>query len=175
MADECCGIIPPMKSRYLSAVALALLAAACGSQPQPPAASSSTPAQAPAPAPPPKVRVYVTNEWSGDLTVINADTQEAIGTYKLGKRPRGIQASPDGKSLYVALSGSPPAPPGVDEKTLPPPDRAADGIGEIDADTYQVKRIIHAGNDPEQLAISGDGKFMYVANEDAAQTSVVDV
>src|SRR5207253_3604320 len=110
-----------------------------------------------------------------DLTVINADTQTTIGTFKLGKRPRGIQASPDGKSLYVALSGSPPAPPGVDEKTLPPPDRTADGIGEIDADTYQVKRIIHAGNDPEQLAISADGRRLFVANEDAATASVVDV
>src|SRR5262249_2173645 len=56
-----------------------------------------------------------------------------------------------------------------------PPDRASDGIGEIDADTYQVKRIIHAGNDPEQLAISADGTRLYVANEDAATASVVDV
>src|SRR5262245_38960995 len=162
---------------HVFVVALAAVAAACGTPEPAKPAQGAAPAAAPAapPSSPPKARAYVTNEWSGDLTVINADTQTAIGTYKLGKRPRGIQPSPDGKSLYVALSGSPPAPPGVDEKTLPPPDRAADGIGEIDADTYQVKRIIHAGNDPEQLAISGDGKFMYVANEDAAQTSVVDV
>src|SRR5581483_10585185 len=176
MRHGCCGIIPPMKSRYQSALALAAVAAACGGgSPQAqPTATAQAPAAAPAPAPP-KVRVYVTNEWSGDLTVINGDTQEAIGTYNLGKRPRGIQASPDGKSLYVALSGSPPAPPGVDEKTLPPPDRSADGIGEIDADTYKVKRILHTGTDPEQLAISDDGKRLYVANEDAGQASVVDV
>ena len=31
--------------------------------------------------------------------------------------------------LYVALSGSPIAPPGVDEDTLPPADKTADGIG----------------------------------------------
>src|SRR5437868_7481327 len=168
-----------MRTHHLSALAVAgVLAAGCGSQEPAKPASNAAPAAAPAPAAPaapPKLRVYVTNEWSGDLTVIDAETQTAIGTYKLGKRPRGIQASPDGKSLYVALSGSPPAPPGVDEKTLPPPDRAADGIGEIDADTYQVKRIIHAGNDPEQLAVSTDGARLYVANEDAAQTSVVDV
>jgi len=165
-----------MKSRYPFAIAVAAaLTAACGgSQPHPPAATGAAPASAPA-ATPPRVRVYVTNEWSGDLTVINGDTQEAIGTYKLGKRPRGIQASPDGKSLYVALSGSPPAPPGVDEKSLPPPDRSADGIGEIDADTYTVKRILHTGTDPEQLAISDDGTRLYVANEDAATASIVDV
>ena len=45
----------------------------------------------------------------------------------------------------------------------------------MDADTYKVKRVIHAGNDPEQLAISADGKRLYIANEDAAQVSVVDV
>src|SRR5437764_8655529 len=165
-----------MRTHHLSALALAgALAASCGSQEPARPAPNAAPAAPAAAAPAPRVRVYVTNEWSGDLTVINADTQAVIGTYKLGKRPRGIQASPDGKSLYVALSGSPPAPPGVDEKTLPPPDRTADGIGEIDADTYQVKRIIHAGNDPEQLAVSDDGKRLYVANEDAAQASVVDL
>ena len=81
-----------MSSRYrlqlAGAVAVSVAVAACGKGEAPPPAA--TPAPAPvAPAPPPKVRVYVTNEWSGDLTVINADTQDAIGTYKLGKRPRG--------------------------------------------------------------------------------------
>src|SRR3989440_8234911 len=103
---------------------------------------------------------------SGDLTVINGESQMVIGTYKLGKRPRGIKASPDGKSLYVALSGSPNAGPGVDPKTLPPPDRTADGIGEVDTTTYKVKRVIHAGADPEQLDVSADGTRLYVANED---------
>ena len=65
--------------------------------------------------------------------------------------------------------------PGPIESKLPPPDRSADGIGEVDADTYKVRRVIHAGNDPEQLDISADGKRLYVANEDAAQVSVVDL
>ena len=50
----------------------------------------------------------------------------------LGKRPRGIHASPDKKTIYVALSGSPIAGPGVDESTLPPADKTADGIGVFD-------------------------------------------
>src|SRR6476660_2729872 len=166
-----------MRTHHLLSIAAAAgFAVACGSPDAGKPPQSAAPAAAPAPpAAPPKVRVYVTNEWSGDLTVINADTQTAIGTYKLGKRPRGIQASPDGKSLYVALSGSPPAGPGVDPKTLPPPDRNADGVGEVDADTYKLKRIIHAGADPEQLAISADGTRLYVANEDTETLSVVDL
>src|SRR5437773_2039383 len=137
-------------------------------------ACNSAPSEPPA-APPPAVRVYVTNEASGDISVIDPATQTVVATIKVGKRPRGLVISPDGKRLYVALSGSPNAGPGVDPKTLPPPDRASDGIGEIDADTYQVRRIIHAGNDPEQLAVSNDGTRLYVANEDAATASVVDL
>ena len=148
---------PLSLSVTVCAIAVCALAVACGQNaPKPEPAATATPAPA-APPPIPPVRVFVTNETSGDLTVIDAATQTVITTAPLGKRPRGIQPSPDGKSLYVALSGSPPAPPGIDESKLPPPDRTADGIGEIDADTYKVKRIIHAGNDPEQLAVSADG------------------
>src|SRR6185295_12624563 len=169
-------ISPHRSCLALAAAAACAIAAGCGPnppKPEPPAATAA-PAAAPAAAVP-AVRVFVTNETSGDLTVIDAATQAVVATAPLGKRPRGIQVSPDRKSLYVALSGSPPAPPGTDERTLPPPDRSADGIGEVDADTYKLKRVIHAGNDPEQLAISADGARLYVANEDAAQVSVVDV
>src|SRR5438876_1218075 len=153
-------------------VMVAAAAGACGREPaKPEPAAAPLPAAAPIPA----VRVFVTNESSGDLTVIDASTQAVVATAPLGKRPRGIKVSPDRKSLYVALSGSPNAGPGVDPKTLPPPDRTADGIGEVDAATYKVKRVIHAGNDPEQLDISADGRRLYVANEDAAQVSIVDV
>src|ERR1700689_3871917 len=74
-------------------------------------------------------RLYITNEVSGDFSVIDSTTFEVIATVPLGKRPRGIHPSPDGKTIYVALSGSPPAGPGVDERTLPPPGKRADAIG----------------------------------------------
>jgi YVTN family beta-propeller protein len=159
------------------AASAVLPAVGCGSGTSGGDAPAATPAPATPAAPPapPAVRVFVTNEASGDLSVIDAATQTVIATAPLGKRPRGIKASPDGKTLYVALSGSPNAGPGVDPKTLPPPDRSADGIGEVDATTYKVRRVIHAGADPEQLDVSADGKRLYVANEDAAQVSVVDL
>jgi len=121
------------------------------------------------------VRLFVTNEMSGDLTEIDAATETVVRTVPLGKRPRGIKISPDQKSLYVAMTGSPNAGPGVDPATLPPPDRSADGIGEVDAATLRVKRIIPAGADPEQLDISADGTRLYVACEDTATVSAVDV
>src|SRR5262249_44611971 len=177
MAHLCCAIIAAMTFRHRWLLMTPLLVSlSCNTTKVAEAPAATPPAAAPA-APPaiPPLRVFVTNESSGDLTVIDAATQAVIATAPLGKRPRGIQPSPDGKSLFVALSGSPSAPPGVDEKTLPPPDRSADGIGEIDADTYKVKRVMHAGNDPEQLAVSADGTRLYVANEDAAQVSIVDL
>ncbi|HWW88197.1 MAG TPA: hypothetical protein VNZ26_31585, partial [Vicinamibacterales bacterium] len=125
---------------------LLLLAAACG--------QSEAPAKAPAPAassaPPPSIKLpevglYVTNELSGDLTVIDATTLTQVASIPLGKRPRGIAASPDGTRLYVALTGSPNAGPGVDEKTLPPPDRSADGIGVVDLQQAKLLKVMTSG------------------------------
>jgi YVTN family beta-propeller protein len=56
---------------------------------------------------------------SGDMTVIDGQTHEVIATVPLGKRPRGIQLSPDGTKLFVALSGSPVAGPEEDDENLP--------------------------------------------------------
>ena len=54
-----------------------------------------------------ELRVFVTNEKSDDVTVIAAATGDVLKTIAVGKRPRGIQVSPDHKRVYVALSGSP--------------------------------------------------------------------
>ena len=71
--------------------------------------STEQPAPAAAPAPAaPSVPIgsagtlYVTNEISGDLSVVDVANQEVIATIKLGKRPRGLRPSPDGSLLYVA-------------------------------------------------------------------------
>src|SRR3954452_1448179 len=121
----------------------------------------------------PSYKVYVTNEASGDLTIIDPDKKEGI-TVPLGKRARGLHPSADGKLLYVALSGSPLAPPGIDESTLPPPDKSADGIGVFDIAQNKMLRKVPGGSDPEQFAISKDGKTLYVSNEDAGGLSFVD-
>ena len=52
-------------------------------------------------------RIYVSNEKSGDVTVIDGGDNRVLGTIPVGKRPRGIHAGPDGKTVYVALSGTP--------------------------------------------------------------------
>src|SRR5213075_97327 len=131
----------------LASIVAAALCAACSSPRQP--------------------RLYVTNERAGTLSVVDPEKQAVLTTIPLGKRPRGLRPSPDGTRLYVALSGSPIAGPGVDESTLPPPDKSADGIGIVDIATGKVIKMLHGGSDPESLAISSDGMKVYASNEDA--------
>src|SRR5450759_791178 len=121
----------------------------------------------------PSYRVYISNEASGDLTVIDPAKMVAMATVAIGKRARGIHSSADGKQIFVALTGSPFAPPGVDESTLPPPDKSADGIGIFDVAQNKFLRKVPGGSDPEQFAIGKDG-LLYVSNEDAAGLSFVD-
>ena len=93
----------------------------------------------------------------------------------LGKRPRGVRVSPDGTKLFVALSGSPIAGPGVDESKLPPADKTADGIGIFDIAQRKIIAVLHGGSDPEQTAISKDGSKVYASNEDTGELSIIDV
>jgi len=119
------------------------------------------------------VTVYVTNEISGDMSVIDDASGKVVATVPLGKRPRGLDASKDGRFIYVALSGSPMGGPNVDESKLPPPDRRADGIGQFDALRHRLVKVLEGGTDPEQVAVGANGRFLYVANEDAARVSVL--
>jgi YVTN family beta-propeller protein len=138
----------------------------------------------------PSYQVYVTNERSGDVTVINGADFSVAATLPVGKRPRGIHVSPDGKTVYVALSGTPiEAPPQIDAHGNPvfakkPPqdddddanaDKSADGIGLIDVSTRTMRGKLNAGSDPEEFALSKDGKHIYISNEDVKTASVINI
>src|ERR1700737_5086397 len=134
------------RNLILLATALSVLSIGCKTKPASVAVQESE-AESTAP------RIYVTNEVSGYLTVIDSGTFKVVATVPLGKRPRGIHPSPDGKTLYVALSGSPIAGPDVDESTLPPPDKSADGIGVFDVKQNKLVRSIHGGAEPENFGL----------------------
>src|SRR5947208_3756831 len=118
--------------------------------------------------------VFVSNERSGDVSVIDGATDDVVATFKVGKRPRGIHGTPDGTRVFVTLSGSPRVAPGVDENRAPA-DKSTDGLGVIDPVTRKLIDRWHVGSDPEQFAISKDGKFAFIANEDDATASIVDL
>src|SRR5207245_7269567 len=118
--------------------------------------------------------VYVSNERSGDISVIDGATDSVVATFKAGKRPRGIHATPNGRRVFVTLSGSPRMAPGLDENRASA-DKTADGLGVIDPAARKLIDRWHVGSDPEQFAISKDGKFAFIANEDDASASIIDL
>src|SRR4051812_26365024 len=120
-------------------------------------------------------RLYVSAEDGGDIVVVDPAAGSVVGRIAVGKRPRGMRLSPDGKTLYVALSGSPRGGPGVDESKLPPGDRTADGVGAVELASGKLVRTYKSGQDPESLDVSRDGKKLFVSNEETAEVSVVDV
>jgi YVTN family beta-propeller protein len=134
-------------------------------------------------------QVYVTNEKSGDVTVIEGGDFSVAATIPVGKRPRGIHVSPNGKTVYVALSGTPiEAPPQIDAQGNPvfekkkgkddddaKADKAADGIGVLDVATKKLTGKLKAGSDPEEFAISKDGRHIYISNEDTKTASVISI
>lgn len=132
--------------------------------------------------------VFVTDEHSGQITVIDGTTHKVTTMFPVGKRPRGIQASPDHKTLFVAVSGTPiSGPPQLDAKGNPifkkdddddddkKADKSADGIALIDVQQKKFLRKIKVGSDPEQLALSADGSHLFVSNEDVGTASAVDI
>jgi YVTN family beta-propeller protein len=138
-------------------------------------------------------QIFVTNEKSGDVTVINGADFTVAATIPVGKRPRGIQVSPDGKTVYVALSGTPvKAPPQLDASGNPVfkkgsqagkddddddanTDKSADGIGVIDVASKKLTHKLNAGSDPEEFALSKNGRQLYISNEDVKTASVIDI
>jgi YVTN family beta-propeller protein len=110
----------------------------------------------------------------------------------VGKRPRGIHTSPDGKNVYVALSGTPiEGPPQLDANGNPvfarahedkdsddesdTADKSADGIGIVDTQKHKLIRKLSAGSDPEEFALSKDGRQIYASNEDVKTASVISI
>lgn len=138
-----------------------------------------------------RYELFVSNEKSGDLTVIDGNTLQAVATIPVGKRPRGIHASPDGRTVYVALSGTPiEGPPKLDAAGNPifkrggddddddskvKADKSADGIGVVDVAQRKLIEKLSVGSDPEEFALSADGRRLYVSNEDYKAATVVDI
>ena len=122
-------------------------------------------------------RAYVSNEDGHTVSVVDTERAEVIATISVGKRPRGMKLTRDGSRLFVALSGLPKCPPSVPDEECAKLERdlKADGVAVIDTASNKVIKVLQAGSDPEQFALSPDGKRLYVANEDVALASVVEV
>ncbi|MEW6163122.1 MAG: DUF4382 domain-containing protein [Nitrospirota bacterium] len=106
--------------------------------------------------------IYVTNEGSNNVSVINRQSDEVVGTIMVGKKPRGVATGlrRDRLRVYVANSGS-------------------NSISVIDPTTNKVENEIpiRFGREPEGIAvakISPEKEFIFVTNYGSNNVSVVD-
>src|SRR5688500_4331384 len=65
-------------------------------------------AHAQRPAAPRGALAFVSNEGSNDVSVIDLVSRTVVATIPMPARPRGIQASADGRSVFVAVSDASP-------------------------------------------------------------------
>lgn len=87
-------------------------------------------------------RVFVTNQRSGTVSVIDAETFVVLKTIKVGTEPVGCALTPDGKRLYVANFSS-------------------DSVSVINAHSgHVIKTIKHVGPKPRAIAIQGNKVFV---------------
>ena len=99
--------------------------------------------------------VFVSNE-TGGVTLVDGATGRVEGQLATGPRPRGMEFSPDRKTLYVAASN-------------------ANRIEAWDIRSRKLVRTYGSGTDPERFAIGPDGRIAYVANEDDSAVSFLDL
>ncbi|UCD35578.1 MAG: YncE family protein [Nitrospiraceae bacterium] len=106
--------------------------------------------------------VYVTNEDSNNVSVINRQEGEVAASVMVGRKPRGLATAKKGDRLkvYVANSGS-------------------NSISVIDptGNTVENEIPIRFGRQPEALAVAGippDRELLFVANYGSDAVSTVD-
>lgn len=90
-------------------------------------------------------RVYVANTTSGDVTILDAVNNTALGSVISGSIPFGIAVHPSGNLVYVTNSGE-------------------DTVSVMDTATHTVLKKIPVGNEPCGIAVTPDGKWVYVAD-----------
>ena len=99
---------------------------------------------------------YVSDEGADVIHVIQGPTWKEATRVPVGKRPRGMQLSHDGRQLYVAAGND-------------------DRIDVVDLATRKVVGHLPSGPDPERFVVSPDGRWLYVANENDNTVSFVDI
>ncbi|MEZ1470912.1 cytochrome D1 domain-containing protein, partial [Pseudomonas aeruginosa] len=77
---------------------------------------------------------YVSNEKDNNLSVIDLDRLETVGTIDVGMRPRGLALSADNRLLYICASDS-------------------DTVQVMDLATRKIIKQLPSGADPEQFAL----------------------
>ncbi|MBE9144485.1 peptidoglycan-binding protein [Planktothrix mougeotii] len=87
--------------------------------------------------------VLVSNWCSGDLSVIDSQSNQEIKRIPLGQFPRGIAIDPNSKIAYIAVMGT-------------------SDLAVVNLEDYSVNWIYNVGLYPRHLVLDSTGKYLYV-------------
>jgi YVTN family beta-propeller protein len=143
--------------------------------------------------------VYTTMQDSDELVSIDIATQTIKARVPTGSLPADVYGSPDGKKLFVGLTGgngvevfdiTGPAPRRTgeiktaagahafraagDKRHLYVSNRVANTISKIDMQTEQVVANYPAPGGPDCMDVSADGRYLLVSSRWARKLSVID-
>jgi PQQ-dependent catabolism-associated beta-propeller protein len=107
-------------------------------------------------APAAAATVFVSNERDHTVSVLDSDKLQVVQTFKVGRRPRGILVTPDGRYVLVCASDD-------------------NRVEVYDAKTFKLVRTLRSGPDPELFVLHPSGNPLYIANEDDNMVTVVDI
>lgn len=100
--------------------------------------------------------MYVSNEYSHQLSVIDLQEHKVVQQLNPGRRPVDVSLAPGGKTLFVAVYGE-------------------GRVTVYDTESFKELDRIPTGAGAHGMAMSVDGKTLFVSNRDAATVSVIDV
>jgi YVTN family beta-propeller protein len=97
-------------------------------------------------------------EFSGELLKMDVATHKVLGTLKLPGHamPQDVRLTPDGSIFYVA-------------------DMMANGVHEIDGESFKLVGFVPTGKNAHGLYFSRDSKWLYVSNRGEGTVSLIDV
>lgn len=142
--------------------------------------------------------VYVANQQSNTVSVIDTIGNRVVATVPVGTTPRNLLMSADGSRVLVTNKGSnsvslidtstntvvgaPITVGGAPDSLILSPDGStvyvanttSNTITVIETTTYTVVTTVAVGVNPTGLAVSPDGSMLYVTNQGSNTTSLVD-
>jgi YVTN family beta-propeller protein len=100
-------------------------------------------------------KIYVANEFSNTVSIIDEGTDKVQATIKVGSFPYGIDINPLNNRVYVANRGS-------------------NTVSVIDGSTNLKMADVNVGKSPIDVAVNPSSSLVYVTNIESGTVSVID-
>ena len=101
-------------------------------------------------------RLYVVTKENNSLYVIDNQSKSIIGQFPLGGEGYACMLSPNKRELYISCWGS-------------------DMVKIFNTETQSFAETINVGDNPNDLCVTKNGKFLFVANANDNTVSVIDL